>query len=422
MHRATCPPNPTSPRKNYEEGMQSLMRTSLLARSMETNNVSLSLDGTSKWRCFLTLEAAGKTSSATLWMITTVCWILKKTKWGPQTEQWLEQLRGGLTPFIVAEVLLRQRDTELALNFFDWTGRQAGRLHNSAAYSALVALLCRENELDPVPDLVMNMRKEGFRITESLTFSVLESCFGAGKHDEAIRILKELSFTSLQQSMTSAYLLVIDLLLVAGKTAQAYSLYCEISVTGWKPETLVVNKLLKAFGNAGTLNFVESLFEDLSKDTVNLNDRSCVVGRVGVDIASFNIVIDLLCKGGELDKAWKLFDRMESLGFSPNIVTYNTLIFNTLKAGRVDEAHTIFQNMINKGLTPTVVTYGGLIHGLGLANQVDAAYKMFHTMKSKRCTLNVFIYRILIRILCKAGRSEKAQELLKEMTQQELVR
>lgn len=82
------------------------------------------------------------------------------------------------------------------------------------------------------------------------------------------------------------------------------------------------------------------------------------------NVFTFNIVIDFLCKEGELVEARALFVRMKAMGCSPDVVTYNSLIDGYGKCGELEEVELLVSEMRKSGCAADVVTYNALIKEL----------------------------------------------------------
>ncbi|GMN59754.1 hypothetical protein TIFTF001_028846 [Ficus carica] len=82
------------------------------------------------------------------------------------------------------------------------------------------------------------------------------------------------------------------------------------------------------------------------------------------NIRTYAILLDGLCKNGELEEAMALFHNMEEKKLQLNIVIYNTLIGGTCKAGNLAAAKDLFCKLSFKGIQRDVRTYGIMIDGL----------------------------------------------------------
>lgn len=92
-----------------------------------------------------------------------------------------------------------------------------------------------------------------------------------------------------------------------------------------------------------------------------------------------------------------LFQHMEKCKLHLNNAIYNILIENLCKAGQLKSAKELFHSLSNKGLQPDVKTYTIMIRGLfseGLTSEVNKSLKV---MEENRCSPNDFTYNTIIR-------------------------
>jgi pentatricopeptide repeat protein len=101
------------------------------------------------------------------------------------------------------------------------------------------------------------------------------------------------------------------------------------------------------------------------------------------------------------------------------VATYNALIQVICKKGNVEDALTVFDDMLQQDLTPNVVTYTVLIRGLCHAAKIDQAMKLMERMKSKGCEPVVQTYNVLIRYSFEEGEIDKALCLFERMSKGE---
>ncbi|KAL5127635.1 Pentatricopeptide repeat-containing protein [Glycine soja] len=150
------------------------------------------------------------------------------------------------------------------------------------------------------------------------------------------------------------------------------------------------------------------------------------------NLTSYNILIDRLCKEGELEVALKVQDSTKEAGLFPNIITVNIMIDRLCKAERLDEACSTFLGLDHKVCTTESVTVCSLIDGLARHGKLNDAYmlyekmldsggfsketyNLFYEMKEQGLHLDTYAYNIVIDGFCKSGKVNKAYQLLEEM-------
>nr|GLL30536.1 pentatricopeptide repeat-containing protein At2g32630 [Ipomoea trifida] len=229
----------------------------------------------------------------------------------------------------------------------------------------------------------------------------------------------------------------------------------------------LMDMLLRVYVDNMRFKEAEEVFDYLKNNEFEIDDRSCMVyllavkrsnqfhsmfeffqkmvkANVKITVYSMTMVIDGLCKRGEVDKARKLMDDMLCRGVKPNEYTYNTLLDRYVKnsdlgavkeilnemekegmelnatsytvliegysnLGNFEEAEKLFEKMQQKNIEPDVHLYTCMI------SSYNAALKLFNEMSAKGLAPTVVSYTALISGLSKEGRSEEAFRLYDEM-------
>ncbi|MFQ6627437.1 hypothetical protein Gotur_006333, partial [Gossypium turneri] len=134
------------------------------------------------------------------------------------------------------------------------------------------------------------------------------------------------------------------------------------------------------------------------------------------DILSYNIMINGYCKSKRLDEAMELFHQIAQNGPIPDTVTYNTLMqamqnsrlklnvasYNILidglcKAGNIEVGKELFHKLSVNGLKPNVYTYAIMINGFCRDGLPDEAYQLFRSMEDNDCLPDSFCYNVMIQ-------------------------
>lgn len=119
---------------------------------------------------------------------------------------------------------------------------------------------------------------------------------------------------------------------------------------------------------------------------------------------------------GDIDKARKVFDEMLGEGCLPSVATYNALVQVICKKGKVEDALKVFDGMLAKGYVPNSITYNLVIRGLCHAGETARAMEFLNRVEEEddRRT-NVQSYNIVVRYLMEDGEMEKGLEVFERM-------
>ncbi|KAL6848543.1 hypothetical protein ACP4OV_021837 [Aristida adscensionis] len=175
---------------------------------------------------------------------------------------------------------------------------------------------------------------------------------------------------------------------------------------------------------------------------------------------SYNSLLSALCRVADLPTARKLFDGMrvgdgssKCDGF-PNVVTYTTMIKAYFAKRLANEALAVFKMMVSDGVQPNRITYNTLVQGFCEAGRMELVKEVFEmdSFKPDTCTFNTLMaahcregrtedamkvfdqmvvlhvrrdsasYSILIRALCEKGDFGRAEELVDELLEKEVLK
>ncbi|KAL2557327.1 putative pentatricopeptide repeat-containing protein [Forsythia ovata] len=130
------------------------------------------------------------------------------------------------------------------------------------------------------------------------------------------------------------------------------------------------------------------------------------------DLQTFNI---LLSGWKSPEEAEAFFEEMKEMGVEPDIVSYNCLVDVYCKGRQIENAVKVMNKMREEGIDLDVITYTSLIGGLGLVGQPDKAVEVLKEMKEYGCYPDVPAYNAAIRNFCIAKRLGDAYKLMDEM-------
>jgi pentatricopeptide repeat protein len=134
-------------------------------------------------------------------------------------------------------------------------------------------------------------------------------------------------------------------------------------------------------------------------------------------VDTYNIMMDLHGKAGDLEKASMTFRDMVKAGVDPDIVTYNTMIHICGRAGRVREAKALFKKISEKGLVPDVASYNTLISMFLRRGEKQSALHYYQRMKEEGISPSAITFHILLRhSMISAADIGSSVELTKHIT------
>ncbi|KAJ3691944.1 hypothetical protein LUZ60_012294 [Juncus effusus] len=156
----------------------------------------------------------------------------------------------------------------------------------------------------------------------------------------------------------------------------------------FKHDCCTYNRILHIVSRTGDVQLVCSLLDRMEKEGIKGN------------VATINILIGVLGING-VEKCVKL---VKKWGVKINEYTYKCLVQAYIRARDVERGFRVYEEMRKKGFKLDIFAYNMLLHALVQADMADNARKVFDEMKMNNCKPDLYTYTILIRM---SGRIEK---------------
>ncbi|CAH2080435.1 unnamed protein product [Thlaspi arvense] len=150
------------------------------------------------------------------------------------------------------------------------------------------------------------------------------------------------------------------------------------------------------------------ILEDRTFEAIELFKKLTKTREIVPDSVTYGIIINGLCRTGNVDRAVRLLRVMEETNCKPSVLIYNTVIDNLCKDRMIDEALNLFAEMKEKDICPDVITYNSLLHG-GL---FDEAKELFLKMKESGCLPDEVTYNTIVRWFIENEKYHEALQLL----------
>jgi pentatricopeptide repeat protein len=203
----------------------------------------------------------------------------------------------------------------------------------------------------------------------------------AGRVDEAVEIVKKMD-TGACKPTSFIYSVLVHTYGIENRIEDAVGTFLEMERNGIKPDVASYNALISAFCNVNKLKNVYRVLNDMNCKGVTPNSRTCniilngLISRKETDDAfrifrrmikvcepdadTYTVMIKLFCERDELDMALKVWKYMKLKQFVPSMHIFSVLINGLCKKGNVTKACVLLEEMIEKGIRPSGVTFGRL--------------------------------------------------------------
>ncbi|KAK7316670.1 hypothetical protein RJT34_00304 [Clitoria ternatea] len=188
----------------------------------------------------------------------------------------------------------------------------------------------------------------------------------------------------------------------------------------------ILLKLVELYGKCGEMEDAWKVFDkmperDVVACTVMMDvcfDSGMVEEAVGVfngmearDTVCWTAVIDGLVRNGEFNRGLEMFREMQVNGVEPNEVTFVCVLSACSQLGALELGRWIHLYMLKRGIEVNQFVVGALINMFSRCGDIDEAWELFDGMKVK----DVCAYNSMIGGLALHGKSVEAVEVFKEM-------
>ncbi|KAL2454955.1 putative Pentatricopeptide repeat-containing protein [Abeliophyllum distichum] len=308
---------------------------------------------------------------------------------------------------------------------------------NVFTYTILIDGHCNAKRVDEALGILDRMKERNVRPNDATYRSLVNGVFRSVPAHKAIKLLSR--WVDMEPKLPKvAYDTILYCLCNISLPRDAVVFLKKAAERGYIPDSSTFNIAMTCFIKGLDLDDTCEIFDCFTQQgmKVDFNVNLALVealyksGREGkgnkyllrvlqeglvVNVFSYNMVIDCLCKVKMMDRASETFRKMCERENLPNLVTFNTLIAGHCKVGNVVKARELLLKLIGHGFKPDIFTFNSIIDGLCQVNQIIDAFDCFSEMIEWGVTPNTITYNILIRSLCITGDVSKALKLLRKM-------
>lgn len=246
-----------------------------------------------------------------------------------------------------------------AIEFFKGKKLVDGYVPDVFRYNSLVCRLLRENRLEEVYDLLMDMKDQDI-IPDDVTMNVTLCFFcKVGMADVAIEL---------------------------------YDLRAEF---GLSVSNMTHNCL------------INTILGDASVDDAYLVLKNAIQQGHFPGRRTFSIIADALCREGKHDRVKELVLASLERNCMPSDSTYNKFISALCKASRVEDGYLVHGEFSRLDKVTSKTTYFDLISGFNKSSRGDIAARLLIEMQEKGHSPNRRLYREVICCLCQMENLEK---------------
>lgn len=268
-----------------------------------------------------------------------------------------------------------------ALEFFYITGQRRGFYHTPLSYNTMLYILGRSRKFEKVWEVLVEMRRKDQTLITPLTLQTVLA-----------RIAKVCSVRQTVESFRKFRKLVLEFNTDC-YNALFRTLCQEKSMTDARN---VYHSLKREFRpNIQTFNILLSGWKS-SEEAESFFDEMLGLG-VKPDLVSYNCLVDVYCKSREVEKAFKIVEKMRQEEMYPDVFTYTSIIGGLGLIGQPDKARDILKEMKEHGCYPDAAAYNAAIRNFCIAKRLVDAYSLMDQMVAKGLGPNPTTYNLFFR-------------------------
>ncbi|RLN08653.1 pentatricopeptide repeat-containing protein [Panicum miliaceum] len=179
------------------------------------------------------------------------------------------------------------------------------------------------------------------------------------------------------------------------------------------PDAITYNSLLSALCRAGDLATARNLF-----DGMRASEGGSKSGAFP-NVVTYTAMIRAYCAKGLADEALALVKVMAANGVPPKRITYNTMVQGFCEAGRMELVKEVFEM---DSFKPDTCTFNTLMAAHCREGRIEDAIKVFDQMTELHVRCDSASYSMVIRALCESGEFGRAEELVDEILEKEVLK
>lgn len=332
------------------------------------------------------LFCSGSSAPAPDDAVETVFRIVSSSTCSKNLKQSLKSSGVFLSNDLIDKVLKRIRFSHAnplqALEFFNYTGNRKGFYHTELSLDTMLYILGRSRMFNKIWDLLIDTKYKDRNIITPRTVMVvlarIAKVCSVRQTVESFRKFKKL----VPEFDTSCFNGLLRTLCQEKSMIDARNVYHNLK-HNFRPNLQTFNILLSGWKSAEE---AEGFFEEMREMGVK------------PDVVSYNCLVDVYCKGREMEKAFKMIEKMREEEIIPDVITYTSIIGGLGLAGQSDKARKVLKEMKEYGCYPDVAAYNAAIRNFCIAKRLGDAYSLMDEMVSKGLSPNATTYNLFFRV------------------------
>merc|ERR1719183_2068550 len=165
---------------------------------------------------------------------------------------------------------------------------------------------------------------------------------------------------------------------------------------------MIFSSLVKGFTQRKEMDRAMELYEKVS------DAGAC-------NLVTYNTLIDIYARVGDMGKVSKMFRDMCDRGVDPDLITYSTVIKGYCVQGDLEQAIQLFTLMRKRGITPDGILFNSILDGCARKQMRTLTEQVLDDMEKEGVPPSNFTLSILVKLYGRCREVEKAFEVVEEL-------
>ena len=278
--------------------------------------------------------------------------------------------------------------------------KREGFKPNAITYISILNACASAGALEWVKEVHRHAREAGFESDVRVGNALVHMYAKCGSIDDA-----RLAFDKMEERDVVTWTVMIGGLAEHGCGHEAYVLFQQMQLEGFKPNAITYISILNACASAGALEWVKE---------VHTHAREAGFES---DVRVGNALVHMYAKCGSIDDAHLAFDKMEER----DVVTWNVMIGGLAEHGCGHEAYVLFLQMKREGLKPDAFTYASILNACASAGALEWVKEVHTHAREAGFESDVRVGNALVHMYAKCGSIDDARLAFDKMEERDVV-
>ena len=186
---------------------------------------------------------------------------------------------------------------------------------------------------------------------------------------------------------------------------EAYKLFLQMQLEGFKPNAITYMSILNACASAGALEWVKEVH------------RHARAAGFESDVRVSSALVHMYAKCDSIDDARLAFDKMEER----DVVTWTVMIGGLAQHGCGHEAYELFLQMKREGLKPNAITYMSILNACASAGALEWVKEVHRHAREAGFETDVRVGNALVHMYGECGSIDDARLAFDKMEERDVV-